>query len=59
MASRKREIETLWGVIRLRSKGEYRGRVEAKDKETARKAARKEFKLAPFDEPRLLVRECQ
>jgi hypothetical protein len=59
VASRKREKETLWGVIRLPSKGKYLGRVEAKDKEAARKAAMNEFKLAPFDERRLLVRECQ
>lgn len=51
-----RKRERLWEVIRLRSKGEYLGRVEAKDKEAAKKAAVKEFKLAPFDERRLLIR---
>ena len=51
-----RKKERLWEVIRIRAKGEYLGRVEAKDEEAARKAAVKEFRLAAIDERRLVVR---
>ena len=52
----RKNKERLWEVIRLRSKGEYLGRVEAKDTEAAKKVAVKEFKLAAFDRRRLLIR---
>ena len=45
-----------WEVIRLRAKGEFIGTVQAKDKESARKVAVKEFSLPPGEEQRLIVR---
>jgi hypothetical protein len=41
------------------AKGEYLGKVEAKDKDAAVKVAMKEFALPSTDEWRLLVRECR
>jgi hypothetical protein len=52
-------LPSLWEIIRIRAKGEYLGRVEAKDEKAAREAAMKEFKLAPIDERRLLIRSAQ
>jgi hypothetical protein len=40
---RKKKVE-WWEVIRIRAKGQYLGRVKAKDKEDARKAAAKELR---------------
>jgi hypothetical protein len=54
MAKSKRESE--WRVIRLRSRGEYLGTVQAPDEAAAVKAALKAFALRPKDADRLLVR---
>jgi hypothetical protein len=51
---RKKEHE--WEVIRLRSKGEFLGRVTAADEQAAKKAAIKLLALKPTEESRLLVR---
>jgi hypothetical protein len=51
---RKKERE--WEVIRLRSKGEFLGRVTAADEGAARKAAMKLLALKPAEEHRLLIR---
>jgi hypothetical protein len=52
---RKKKVE-WWEVIRIRAKGQYLGRVQAKDKETARKAAGKEFQLLEGEERWLIIR---
>jgi hypothetical protein len=52
---RKKKVE-WWQVIRIRAKGQYLGRVKAKDKETARKAAAKEFALRDGEERWLIIR---
>ena len=42
---RKRKVERR-EVIRIRAKGQYLGRVKAKDKKTARKAPRRNLRCA-------------
>lgn len=51
---RKKERE--WEIIRLRSRGEYLGRVTAPDEQAALKAALKMFTLDKSEASRLLVR---
>jgi hypothetical protein len=43
-------------VIRMRSKGEYLGKISAADEATALKLAIKEFELSEVDGKRLLIR---
>jgi hypothetical protein len=52
---RKKKAE-WWAVIRIRAKGQYLGRVKAADKESARKAAAKEFELRDGEERWLIIR---
>jgi hypothetical protein len=54
---RKKKVE-WWEVIRIRAKGQYLGRVRAKDLETARKAAAKEFSLREGEERWLIIRQA-
>jgi hypothetical protein len=54
---REKKVE-WWEVIRIRAKGQYLGRVRAKDKETARKAAAKEFQLREGEERWLIIRQA-
>ena len=51
---RKGAREVEWEVIRLRSKGEYLGKVTATDEKTALKAALKLLALKPAQEKRLI-----
>jgi hypothetical protein len=51
-----RKKKTLWEVIRIRAKGQYLGRVKGSDKESARKAAAKEFELRDGEERWLIIR---
>jgi hypothetical protein len=53
-----RNKECEWEVIRLRSKGEYVGRVNAPDEKAALKAIMKLHGLKPWDEKRLLIRRA-
>jgi hypothetical protein len=50
--------ESEWEVIRLRSKGEFVGRVTAPDENAARKVITKLLGLKPWDEKRLLIRQA-
>jgi hypothetical protein len=52
----KKEHE--WEVIRLRSKGEFLGRITAPDENAARQAITKLLGLQPWDEKRLIVRRA-
>jgi hypothetical protein len=54
---RKKKVE-WWEVIRIRAKGQFRGRVKAADKESARKAAAKEFGLREGEERWLIIRQA-
>ena len=45
-----------WEVIRLRSKGEYLGTVEAPDQDAALKAALKQLRFESVETKRLLIR---
>lgn len=52
-----RKKERVWEVIRLRSKGEFLGRITAPDEEAALKKAIEEFQIAKtYEQYRLIVR---
>jgi hypothetical protein len=55
--SKQRKPARSWGVIILRSKGQFLGYVEAVDVKAAELAAIKAFELNEWDRKRLLVRE--
>jgi hypothetical protein len=56
---RKGECAIEWEVIRIRSKGEYMGRVAAADEKAARKKAIEEFRITKtYEQNRLLIRRA-